>query len=146
MLCSSPESFLAAGTSFMEDNFSMDWGRGPASRWFQHVTFTVHFVSIIVTTGPPQIIRRETPEVGDPRFRVVWELWLCIQICVCVCVCVCAKSLKSCLMLCHPMDHSPPGSSVHGILQARILVWAAKLLFLITQIKVLQLSVIWSVQ
>ena len=26
---------------------------------------------------------------------------------------------------CDPMDHSPPGSSVHGILQARILEWAA---------------------
>ena len=36
-----------------------------------------------------------------------------------------AKSLQSCLTLCHPMDCSPPGSSVHGILQARILEWVA---------------------
>ena len=36
-----------------------------------------------------------------------------------------AKSLKSCLTLCDPMDYSPPGSSVHGILQARILEWVA---------------------
>ena len=28
---------------------------------------------------------------------------------------------QSCLTLCHPMDYSPPGSSVHEILQARIL-------------------------
>ena len=28
---------------------------------------------------------------------------------------------QSCLTLCYPVDHSPPGSSVHGILQARIL-------------------------
>ena len=28
-----------------------------------------------------------------------------------------------CLTLCDPMDCSPPGSSVHGILQARILEW-----------------------
>ena len=34
-----------------------------------------------------------------------------------------AKSLQSCLVLCDPMDCSPPGSSVHGILQARILEW-----------------------
>ena len=27
--------------------------------------------------------------------------------------CVCAKSLQSCPTLCNPMDHSPPGSSVH---------------------------------
>jgi len=39
-------------------------------------------------------------------------------------VCV-GKSLQSCLTLCDPMDYSPPGSSVHGILQARILEWVA---------------------
>ena len=33
----------------------------------------------------------------------------------------CAKSLQSYSTLCNPMDCSPPGSSVHGILQARIL-------------------------
>ena len=32
-----------------------------------------------------------------------------------------AKSLQSCPTLCDPMDSSPPGSSVHRILQARIL-------------------------
>ena len=32
---------------------------------------------------------------------------------------------QSCLILCHPMDCSPSGSSVHGILQARILEWVA---------------------
>ena len=36
-----------------------------------------------------------------------------------------AKSLQSCLTLCDPTDGSPPGSSVPGILQARILEWAA---------------------
>ena len=30
-----------------------------------------------------------------------------------------------CLTLCNPMDCSPPGSSIHGILQARILEWVA---------------------
>ena len=32
-----------------------------------------------------------------------------------------AQSLQSCLTLCDPMDYSLPGSSVHGILQAKIL-------------------------
>ena len=36
-----------------------------------------------------------------------------------------AKLLQSCLTLCSPMDSSPPGSSVPGILQARILEWVA---------------------
>ena len=39
--------------------------------------------------------------------------------------CMRAKSLQSCLTLCDPMDHSPPGSSVHRILQASILEWLA---------------------
>ena len=32
---------------------------------------------------------------------------------------------QSCPTLCNPRDYSPPGPSVHGILQARILQWAA---------------------
>ena len=51
-----------------------------------------------------------------------------------VCVCVCIHSYihkvkmlvtQSCLTLCDSMDCSPPGSSVPGILQARILEWVA---------------------
>ena len=34
-------------------------------------------------------------------------------------------SFQSCLILCNPMDCTPPDSSVHGILQAGILKWAA---------------------
>ena len=41
-----------------------------------------------------------------------------------------AHSLQSCLILCNPMDCSPPDSSVHGILQARILEWVAKVVIL----------------
>ena len=37
----------------------------------------------------------------------------------------CAKSLQSCVTLCRPIDCSLPGSSVYGILQARILEWVA---------------------
>ena len=37
--------------------------------------------------------------------------------------CVHAKSLQSCPTLCNPIDCSLPGSSIHGILQARILEW-----------------------
>ena len=42
--------------------------------------------------------------------------WLCV---------LCAKSLQSCPCLCDPMGYSLPGSSVHGILQARILEYLA---------------------
>ena len=36
-------------------------------------------------------------------------------------MCICAKSLQACSALCDPVDGSLPGSSFHGILQARIL-------------------------
>ena len=36
-----------------------------------------------------------------------------------------AKSLQSCLTLCDPIDGSPPGSPIPGILQARTLEWVA---------------------
>ena len=42
-------------------------------------------------------------------------------------ICKHSKSLQLCPTLCHPMDCSPPGSSVHGILQARLLEWVALL-------------------
>ena len=48
---------------------------------------------------------------------------VCVCVCVCACVCVCVWLPRSCLTLCHPMDSSRPGFSVHGILQARILEW-----------------------
>ena len=42
-----------------------------------------------------------------------------------MCACMLAKSLQSCPTLCDIMDYSPPGFSVHGILQTRILEWVA---------------------
>ena len=40
-------------------------------------------------------------------------------------LCVGVLVTQSCCTLCDPMDCSPPGSSVHGILQAKILEWVA---------------------
>ena len=52
--------------------------------------------------------------VGHLRFALHWPH-----------VCVHAHLLQLCPTLCDPMDCSLPGSSVHGILQARILEWVA---------------------
>ena len=41
------------------------------------------------------------------------------------CAAAAAKSLQSCPTLCDPIDGSPPGSPVAGILQARTLEWVA---------------------
>ena len=53
---------------------------------------------------------------GEVKKWLDWE---------CMCCVLCAKLLQLCPTLCSPMDCSPPGSSVHAILQARILEWVA---------------------
>ena len=49
------------------------------------------------------------------KLKIIWSHHSCMSV----------KSLQACLTLCNPMDYSPPGSSVHGILQAGILEWGA---------------------
>ena len=63
------------------------------------------------------------PPVSSP----VMLHYLCVCVCVCARVraCECVLSHFSRVQLCVPMDCSPPGSSVLGILQARILQWVA---------------------
>ena len=42
-----------------------------------------------------------------------------------ICTAAAAKSVQSCPTLCNPVDGSPPGSPIPGILQARTLEWVA---------------------
>ena len=57
---------------------------------------------------------------------VIIRYWLYTLCCtIYPCMLVSAKLLQPCQILCNPIDHSPPGSSLHGILQARILEWVA---------------------
>ena len=50
---------------------------------------------------------------------------VCTQVHMCIYIYICAESLWLCPTLCNPRDCGPPGSSVHGSLQARILEWVA---------------------
>ena len=50
---------------------------------------------------------------------------MCLFVYLCVSVYAAAKSLQSCPTLCDPIDDSPPGSPVPGILQAITLEWVA---------------------
>ena len=54
-----------------------------------------------------------------------WEILMSPKKCLQPRVCVCMLVTQLCPTLCDPMDCSPPSSSVHGILQARILGWVA---------------------
>ena len=58
-------------------------------------------------------------------FTLGWEVWLGEGTRGPPAAAAAAKSLQSCSTLCDPIDGSPPGSPVPGILQARILEWVA---------------------
>ena len=62
-----------------------------------------------------QMLKSNSNKTSTSHFYQGYQFYTCVH----------AKSLQSCLTPCNPMDCSPPGSSVHGILQARILEWAA---------------------
>ena len=85
---------------------------------------------ICIWTSPPAVLdacqaekpRPQPPSSGNgglclyfPPAVNIGHLWKIVKVFL----------AQSCPTLCHPMDCSPPGSSVHGILQARILEWVA---------------------
>ena len=67
--------------------------------------------------------------LGRPAFKIynngnsIGKLWYGPDVLI-ILMCVCAQSLSH-VQLCDTMDCGPPGSSVHGILQARTLEWVA---------------------
>ena len=76
-------------------------------------------VSVPVSPGPWH--KQQFPQPQKPH-HLAHTYWMSPTQQV---VCIPVKSLQLCLTLCNPMDCSPPDSSVHGILQARILEWIA---------------------
>ena len=70
-------------------------------------------------TGRPGVLRF----MGPQRLGHDWATELNWTLCVCVCVCVLVA--HSCLTLCDPMDCSLSDSSIHWIIQARVLEWLA---------------------
>ena len=78
--------------------------------------------SHVGTTGGSAVIA-DSPALGMCT-ELVW-LFYPFTIIVSMHACMRVKSLQLCPTLCDPTDCSPPSSSVHGILQARILEWIA---------------------
>jgi len=60
----------------------------------------------------------------EKKLRGKKAKWFCLYCCLNGDAAA-AKSLQLCLTLCDPIDGSLPGSSVHGIFQARVLEWVA---------------------
>ena len=73
-----------------------------------------------VLKSPITVLLSISPFMFVTVFALYFEVLLCW-----VYAAAASESLQSCLTLCDPIDGSPPGSSVPGILQARILEWVA---------------------
>ena len=76
---------------------------------------------------------REVPRINEETLSIIFFFsyvkyykmifWVFLAM-VCWYAAAAAKSLQSCPTLCDPIDRSPSGSAVPGILQARTLEWA----------------------
>ena len=104
-------------------------GRGSSP----HVSF---FPSSLTIWEKKLLDIRQNHWLSDKKKRSDFTTSLCVFYCISHSVvldsplsdsaqCHKCSVIQSCLTLCNPMDCSPSGSSVHGILQARILEWVA---------------------
>ena len=103
-------------------------------RYFQLSSYPSSFSSLLQSLSLLKIPHWSQPVLRSPSsFTWPWSAFLIPSqfgwtqlLHVPACHLLCASSVaQSCPTLCDPVDCSPPGSSVHGITQARILEWAA---------------------
>ena len=64
--------------------------------------------------GPTSVLWRRGSDIEDDALQEIWRVQRTCPLC---------GSFAG--FLCNPVDCSPPGSSIHGVLQARILEWVA---------------------
>ena len=87
-------------------------------RWYHIVFVFLWLISLFSITASKSYILLQN---GEILFFFMVELYSI----VCMCMYMCVLSHFSCVQLCDPMVCSLPGSSVHGILQARMPKWVA---------------------
>ena len=95
----------------------------PYKRLMQHFYFVSPFRGPVfkqIMQDKP-IERKWSNSRFPPLKKWKWQE-VCYLLPACVCACLIAQS---CRTICDPMNSGPPDSSVHGILQARILEWVA---------------------
>ena len=108
------------------------WGQ-KSQTGLSDFTFTFHFPALEKAMAPhSRVLAWRIPGTGEPggllsvgSHRVGLDGCDLAAAAAVLTACVCFKLLQSCPTLTDLMDCSPPGSTVHRILQARILEWAA---------------------
>ena len=129
--------FLVAGKSKMEELADSVYGKSPLPRWPSicwKPTWGKRQGNVLdcrkgtnPLMGAVSALTHFPSHALGVRFQI-HKFWRDIHVRIlttCMYVCAWVKLLQPCLTLCDPTDCSPPGSSVRGILQARILERAA---------------------
>ena len=95
------------------------------SQWFHGKCLWLSLILCQYPSLVPRVLSPGLPQTLLPRRRnenqVLYlpeENWVMTKVVLCL-------VSQSCLTLCDPVDYSPPGFSIHGIFQARILEWVA---------------------
>ena len=96
---------------FIWKNWCWSWNSNTLTTWCEELTHLKR---------PWCWERLKAGEEGADRG---WDGWM-VSLTQWTCVC-CVLVVQSCVTFCDPVDYSPPGFSVHGILQVRILKWVA---------------------
>ena len=124
-------SFSVVRTSFLH-HLTMSLGN-------RHVNIQRgdHQVDLGTSLTPPPALQPQDPKTSQLKLGPIWhygitsQMFLSPQIAIWLVLdhlskaAAAAKSLQSCLTLCNPIDGSPLGSAIPGILQARTLEWVA---------------------
>ena len=93
-----------------------------SSLFFKNLAVHVTYGILVSPPGmEPMALALEVQSLNHWTSREVPVILVCTFVVSLWCICVLVA--QSCLTLCDPMDCSPPGSSVHGVSQARILEW-----------------------
>ena len=99
------------------------------NRFSSHIRKETFLRNVVYKPMPRalEVQRLNSVEIPEKTWNKI-TMRVCMRACMRACGhvwCIRAKSLQSCPTLCDPTDCSPRGSSVKGILQARILEWVA---------------------
>ena len=97
----------------------------------QGVFLNVWFMDHIPQNHIGNVFKMRIPDSSPTCPKVWWVsswfqcafFWGCMCVCVCVCAPTCAYTQSLIWVSLQP--HGPPGSSVHGIFQARVLEWVS---------------------
>ena len=102
--------------------------------WTEDQTYcfwSSHNPRYLLIFGGASSCKSQTTLLFDKNYTIQWSMLSLQHWCLdkatdtWIAAAAAAKSLQSCLSLCDPIDGSPPGSLVPGILQARTLEWVA---------------------